>query len=297
MYRNLAPRPLGLAGCRDHELIELALTYRFAGITLNLERFQEQVQAKGISVAMRYWTSAKLRISSAEMTGSWAGPEVDMKTLATTIPEILSSLQELGCPLLTATLMAGHDELTYQKNFEHHCRRLDEMSQLLSSSPVKLALGFSALPADRAKYAHPFIQTVEALLALLQVVASPNIIAVVDLWHWTLGGGGVSEIERLGPDRIGDCLLADLPVGSSAATITSDQRFLPGTSGGIDAAAVLGLLARMRYAGPITPAPHSKQIQARTRDEAVGRVAQQLDELMRQAGLTSSSAMPTTASG
>ena len=57
MYKNLNAQALGISG-QDSELIELALSYGFKGLSLNLVDFAEQVASQGMARASRLLVSA-----------------------------------------------------------------------------------------------------------------------------------------------------------------------------------------------------------------------------------------------
>ena len=285
MYRNLAPRALGLAGCRDHELVELALTYRFTGIEYDLERFGEHVRMKGMDAARRYLTSAPLRVTPAALQLSWDENDDTAQQFLAKLPDWLNLAQELGCTQLVLQLSSGNDHRPYHENFEFHRRWLQQFAEVLAQSQFSLAVGFSAVRSDRGNRAHSFIDTPEALLALVKVMDADNFKAVVDLWQWTLGGGTMDQVRELGIARIADVRLADLPEGYSAEGTSHEDRLLPGSTGVVDHVAALQMLAEMDYDGSLTPVPHRRQLKVKSRDEGVERTAKQLDQLMEDAGL------------
>ena len=64
MYKNLNAESLGISA-RQHELIELALTYKFRGIDLDVDSLMKQVELHGTEHATRYLTSANVRIGAS----------------------------------------------------------------------------------------------------------------------------------------------------------------------------------------------------------------------------------------
>ena len=63
MFKNLNPSAIGVSG-HQSELIELALTYGFAGMDLNVAEFATRVRLKGMPYARRLIDSAKIRIGT-----------------------------------------------------------------------------------------------------------------------------------------------------------------------------------------------------------------------------------------
>ena len=63
MFKNLNLEVLGVSG-RTSEIIELALSFGFKGVDLDLVNFQQQVQVNGLARARRLLDSAKLKIGT-----------------------------------------------------------------------------------------------------------------------------------------------------------------------------------------------------------------------------------------
>ncbi|HEY6564424.1 MAG TPA: sugar phosphate isomerase/epimerase, partial [Pirellulaceae bacterium] len=284
MYRNLTPKALGLIGCRDNELVELAMTYRFLGMELNLQRFQDQVQAKGLEAARRYLCSAPLRLSSAELPLDWTGDDDRFASEMSRLPTLLDSAQSLECPLVYVQLMSASPDQPFQQNFELHCRRLASLAQATSERQLRLGLAFSAIRADSAGHPYPFIQSVEGFLAILKMVSASNICLILDTWHWTIGGGTLDQLRGLRPSQIGDVRLADLPTDVDPSTAEIEHRLLPSTQGIVRNLEVVSWLADVGYEGPLTPAPHRTQLGAASREQGVERATQSIDRLWEEAG-------------
>ncbi len=285
MFRNLSPHFLGLLGCRDHELIELALTHRFSGIELNLPRFQEQVQAKGMASARRYLQGAPLKMTTAQLPLSLAGSDAEFANELARLPGVLEIAQAMDCRVLYLSLTEPSELRPYHENFELHRRRVMQVAERMAADQFRLGLSFSAVRSESAGPSPPFLDTVEGLMALVKTVVAPNLCVIVDTWQWRLGKGTLAQIRELGPDRIGDVRLADLPGDWSLETVRSEDRYLPGSTGVVDNVETLKLLSDLHYAGPITPAPHRNQISAASREEAVERASQSLDKLFESAGI------------
>ena len=63
MFKNLNPLAIGVSG-HQSEIIELALTYGFAGMDLNMAEFASRARLKGMPYAKRLIQSAKIRIGT-----------------------------------------------------------------------------------------------------------------------------------------------------------------------------------------------------------------------------------------
>jgi sugar phosphate isomerase/epimerase len=266
--------------------VELALTYRFTGIELNLERFQEQVAAKGMTAASRYLQSAPLKLSTAELPIKLSGSDSEFSADLAKLESLATSAQELQCPVLYVTLESGSSNLVYHENFDLHRNRIAEIAGRLVPFELKLGLAFSAVASDRGGRPHPFVDSAEGILAMLRVVGAANLCLILDLWHWTVGKGTLEQIRQLGADRIGDLRLADLPKDYLRETVMHEDRFLPGTTEVVDCVGALKLLRTLDYRGPVTPTPNRKQLGAKSREQGVEKTSNQLDVLFQQSGLS-----------
>jgi len=63
MFKNLNPAAIGISG-HQSEIIELALTYGFAGIDLNIAEFATRARLKGLPYARRLIDSARIRVGT-----------------------------------------------------------------------------------------------------------------------------------------------------------------------------------------------------------------------------------------
>ena len=72
MQKSLSPSSLGISG-RQSELIELALTYGFRALEVDLDDLLKKAEKHGIAYATRFLTSARLSLSSFEVPIRWRG--------------------------------------------------------------------------------------------------------------------------------------------------------------------------------------------------------------------------------
>ena len=136
-----------------------------------------------------------------------------------------------------------------------------------------------------------FVQDVEGFCALVRACPSKNVGIVFDSWNWFLGGGDVSALEQLGAERVLAVRLADCREGANAAAATDDDCLLPSSTGVIDSAAYLAVLAGAELNLPVTAL--GKPLDgAPTRDALVGLAQDALDKTFEAAGLPSQTRRP-----
>ena len=276
MYRNLSPRALGFSGTVQSEIIELALTYGFRGMDLDIADFGQQVADFGMDHARRLIDSAKLKIGNVllpvRLTGSQADFEADMKRL----PGLMELATQLGCTRVLTVMEPANDERSFQDNFEFHRKRLAEIGAVLESKGAKLAVEFMGPAHLREGKQFEFIHDLDTALKLIQMVGSSSVGLLVDVWHLYTSGGSVEDIRKIPADKVVSVQLADAPADIPREQCKNTDRRLPGETGAIDCVLALEILRELGYDGPITPEPLGKKVVGQGREAAVRAAGQAL---------------------
>jgi sugar phosphate isomerase/epimerase len=284
MYKNLNAAALGVSG-RQSELIELALTYGFAGFDLDLPSFCKQVELRGLDHARRYLDSAHLKIGVYELPVRWDGDEGVFQEDLEKLPALAETAAAVGAKACYTTVMPACDDRPYHENFEFHRQRLGAIAEKLAPMETRLGLAFLAPSCFREGKQYGFIATPDALVTLMKTIVGDNLGLLIDLWHWRLAAGSLDAIRELGPQQVVMVRVADLPKDVEMDAVTDEHRLLPGTTGLVDTAASISLLAEIGYRGPVTPFPSPTQTTGETRDRIVQRAASALDTAIQAAGL------------
>jgi sugar phosphate isomerase/epimerase len=285
MFKNFNPTMLGLSG-HQSEIIELALTFGFTGIDLNMAEFATRVRLKGMPYAKRLLESAKLRVGTFPLPLEWDTDDETFQRDLKKLPEYAECAAELGCTRSTALLVPAGDTRPYHENFEFHRHRFQEICTTLKPTGVRLAVGFQAAEYLRRNQAFQFIHDFDALTLLLNMVAAPNLGLLLDIWEIVACGGSLETIRTLPPQQIVAVQVADMPAGVPLAELDEKSRLLPGGENGrIDVTAFLALLREMGYEGPVTVKPSRGAFQSRRRDVVVKQTAEALEKVWRAAGL------------
>jgi sugar phosphate isomerase/epimerase len=284
MFRNLNTEFLGVSG-RDSEIIELALSFGFKGIDLDLADFQQQVRTHGMPRARRLIDSAKLKIGTFRLPLVWDESDETYQQSLKSAEETLKLAAEIGATRAVTSLAPANDDRPYHENFEFHRRRLTEVGEILSPYGIRLGIEMNATAAARKDRAYQFIYTIDALAMLVSMVRATNVGIVLDPWQIRAGGGSIDDAQKVGGSRIVAVYLSDAPADVDPASLTEEQRSLPCEGGAIDSAAVLTRLALWGYDGPITPWTHRSRVAGIRRDQVVKLAGQKLDEAWKAAGL------------
>ncbi|QGJ72368.1 Sugar phosphate isomerase/epimerase [Planctomycetales bacterium 10988] len=284
MFKNLSPRALGFSGTIQSELIELALTYGFRSIDLDIVDFSEQVSDFGLEHSSRLIESAKLRIANFDLPLALdAEEEAYQKDLAR-LPLMAKLAQDLNCTRALATLPAGSDTLPMNENFELHRKRLAEVGEVLAKHDVQLAVNFIASKTARDKKTHEFIHDLEATLTLLKAVGAENVGLLLDTWQLYASGGSMEDIKTIPAEMIISVQLADAPKEKEISELKDTDRLFPGESGVIDLVGALKILKEVGYEGPVTPKTLRERIKGLGREQAVKIAGERLGEVWTAAG-------------
>jgi sugar phosphate isomerase/epimerase len=281
MFKNLSPSAIGISG-HQSEIIELALTFGFEGMELNVADFATRVRLKGMPYARRLIDSAKIRIGSFPLPVAWDADDDEFQKAVKKLPEYAQVAAEIGCTRATSTLAPASDGRPYHENFEFHRRRVAEVCAALDPAGVRLALGFQAAEHLRKDKPFQFIHDLDALTLLVNMTAAPNLGLLVDTWDLYACGGTVDTLRKIPSTQVVAVQVADMPLGE----VPENSRLLPGGENGrIDFVAVLAALSQIRYDGPVTPKPSRSVFQSRRRDVVVKQAGEAMDRIWRAAGI------------
>lgn len=291
MFKNLSPATLGASGSQS-EIIELALTYGFAGMDLNIVDFATTVRLKGVAYARRLLESARLRIGTFPLPFDGDADDAVFQRELKKLPEYAECAAGVGCTRCTALVAPASDSRPYHENFEFHRRRFQEICAVLEPAGIRLAVGFQAAENLRQNRAFQFIHDLDALTLLLSMVGAPNLGLLFDLWEIAAGGGSVESVGKLPPPEILAVQVADMPADIPLDQLDEKSRLFPGEEDSrLDFAGFFGLLRDKGYDGPVTVQPSRSLLQGRRRDLIVKQMSESLDKIMRP-GTSSASAKP-----
>jgi sugar phosphate isomerase/epimerase len=285
MFKNLSTEGIGVSG-RQSEIIELALSFGFKGIDLDLIDFQQQVKAHGLPHSRRLLDSARLKIGTFRLPLVWDDSDETYQQSVRELPELLKLATDIGAKRAVTTIAPANDARPYHENFEFHRRRLAEIGGLLAPAGIRLGIEFVAPAAARKDRAFQFIHTFDAVVTLVNMIRAPNIGAVIDPWQIHAAGSSLDDVRKLSADRIVAAYLSDAPPDADPAALTEGDRHLPGETGKIDSAAILTTLAEIGFDGPISPRAHRDRLAGMRREQIVKLAGERVDQAWKAAGLS-----------
>lgn len=284
MFKNLNPAAIGVSG-HQSEIIELALTYGFAGVDLNIVEFAARVRLKGMAYAKRLIESAKIRVGTFALPFDWDTDDDSFQKELKKLPEYADSARELGCTRCTAVLAPAGDSRPYHENFEFHRRRFQDICGILQPAGVRLAVGFQACEYLRRNRAFQFIHDLDALMLLLNMVTAPNLGLLLDIWEVVACGSSLDAVRKLPVNQIVAVQVAEMPADVPLGELDDKSRLLPGVENGrIDVAGFLAVMREMGYDGPVTLKPSRGAFQSRRREVIMKQASESLDKVMHAGG-------------
>ncbi len=285
MFKNLSVEGIGVSG-RQSEIIELALSFGFKGIDLDLADFHQQVQLHGLPHARRLLDSARLKYGAFRLPLVWDETDETYQAGVRQLPDLLKLAAEIGATRAVTTISPANDTRPYHENFEFHRRRLADVGGLLEPFKMRLAVEFVAPAAARKNRAFQFIHSFDAVVMLINMIRATNVGIVVDPWQIYAAGSNLEDIRKLPAERLVACYLSDAPAEIEPTALAESDRLLPGETGKIDSAAVLTLLAELGFDGPVTPRVHRERAAGMRRDQLVKLAAERTDQALKGAGLS-----------
>jgi sugar phosphate isomerase/epimerase len=285
MFKNLSTDGVGVSG-RQSEIIELALSFGFKGVDLDLLDFREQVKVHGLPHACRLLDSARLKIGTFRLPLTWDDSDEAYQAGLRALPELLDLAAGIGAKRAVTTIAPANDVRPYHENFEFHRRRLAEIGERLAADGMRLGIEFVASANARKNRAFQFIHSFDAVAMLVNMVRAPNIGAVIDPWQIIAAGSHLDEIRKLSADRIVAVSLSDAPADVDPTALGESDRLLPGETGQIDSAAILTMLAEIGFDGPVSPRAHRNRLAGMRRDQIVKLAGERVDQAWKAANLS-----------
>ncbi|HVX47431.1 MAG TPA: sugar phosphate isomerase/epimerase family protein [Mycobacteriales bacterium] len=217
------------------------------------------------------------------------GPGVDFNADAAKFGEQLAGLSEYGELLQSlgidrvGTWIKPWSDVTYRRNFARHVERIGLAAEILSANGIRLGLEYVGPKTLWSRDAYPFIHTLREALELLAAVGNDHVGVVLDSYHWFSSGETAEDVAALRPEQVIAVDMNDAIAGVPVDELIDGTRELPGATGVIDNAALLGALVQIGYQGPVKVEPFNAELRAKPAKEAVQLAADSLHKVLSSA--------------
>ncbi len=284
MYKNLNATVLGVSG-RQSELIELAMTYGFRGLDIDIVDLVKRTQRSEFDRAARYLLSSKMLVSGFETPIDLDTDDVSFEKAMLQLPAVIEVAGKVGARAGFIRLPSATDRLPFHEYFDVLRARVDRIAEIFDKNKVQLGLYFSVALENRENRQFKFIQDVAGFLAFFQACTSKSIGLVIDTFNWTVGGGTFDQLASIPGNRVAALRLSDTVTLPSIEEASLKMRTLAGTSGIIDNLKFVSILNKAGFDGPITSFGHASNFSGMTRDSIVAKSQDALDNVLAGAGL------------
>lgn len=253
MYKFLCTDGLGLT-MRQNELIELALTFDFKGIEIDMADMVGRADSMGMQFATQFVNSADVDIATYRLPLDLRTTDDDFAAEMTKLDRVCELSQAIQARQCYLTLASTHPELTYHENFEKHRARIHEIADRLQAVGVKLGLQFVAVKGPENEM--QFIHKPEELVALVAAINHDNVGLIVDTWNWQLAGATTETVTGLELGKVFEVRLADTPADATPENADRSQRMEPGTRDDSIAQGVLDWIRDSEQDNPVALTAH-----------------------------------------
>ncbi len=284
MYKNLNATVLGVSG-RQSELIELAMTYGFRGLDIDIVDLVKRTQRSEFDKASRYLLSSKMQVSGFDVPIDLDSDDASFEKALAQLPTSIEIAGKVGAAAGFLRLPAATDRLPFHEYFDVLRKRVDRIGEIFEKNNVKLGLYFSVAKEQRENRQFKFIQDVEGFLAFFKACTSSSVALVIDTFNWVVGGGTFNQLAEIPGDKVAALRLSDTESLPSINDASLTMRQLPGVTGIIDNVQFVSVLSKAGYEGSITCFAHASNFGGLTRDSIVAKSQDALDNVLASAGL------------
>ena len=284
MYKNLNATVLGVSG-RQSELIELAMTYGFRGLDIDIVDLVKRTQRSEFEKAARYLLSAKMLVSGFETPIDLDSDDATFEKTLALLPATIEIAGKVNARAGFLRLPAATDRLPFHEYFDVLRKRVDRIAEIFAANKVMLGLYFSTAIENRENRQFKFIQDVDGFLAFFHACTNESVGLVIDTFNWIVGGGNLDHLTSLTVEKILCVRLASSPEEFDISSASIDQRMMPTKDGLVDNSAIAKKLYAEGYRSSVTAFPSPAALGGKTRDAALANVVESLDEIFASADI------------
>ncbi len=285
MYKNFSAPLLGISG-RQSELIELALTYGFRGIDVDMTDMVKRSQRTDFEDASKYLRAADILIGGFNADVQLDADDSVFNGQLAALHPMAETAAKLNATRAFVNVPAATDRMPIHEYFEFLQTRLEQMGRILDGQGIRLGVAMNASSDSAEGKQFEAIRKAESLIALVKGVPSKNVGIVLDSWHWTVGGGTLDHLRSADPTRIAIVRLADIAADVDLSAAKPSDRIVPSTEGSIDQVGIVKWLSDVGYDGPVLPCSSAAKAKGQTRESIVNKAQEGIDAIFTAAGLT-----------
>ena len=281
MYKVLNLRGLGVSG-KQNELIELALTYGFQAVEIDMADLVGRHDAMGKQFACQFLQSAKTDMGTFRLPIKLGGTDEVYEASIAKLDTMLDLASTLNAKVCYVEIVPNNESYSFQECFEAHQARLQALAERFAPHNIKIGLLLQASKSAPADGTFKFVQTAEEMVTLVKAVNHPNVGICLDTWEWALGGGTVAQLTEAGiADNVTEVRLADVCPEADRDNIKSSHRTaLPANAAGSFSYEVMQAVVASGADLAVSVATDQSTFSGANRDKVVEAISKQLDLLI-----------------
>ena len=284
MYKILNSHGLGVSG-RQNELIELALTYKFNGVEVDMEDLVGRHDTLGKQFACQFLQSANIDVGTFLLPIELGVSNDDFSQYQKKLETICDLGETLGAKRCYIALEPTSEKFAFQENFEQHRSRIHDLGEQFEKHGMAIGLALQSAKAQASTGDYKFIQTAEELLTMAKTVGHKNVGVCLDTWEWVVGGGAMDQLADLDVNSITELRLADVSDDANLSAIKSSDRVAPGDGADSVSLKIVNHLLDNGFEGPFAMAPDVSMYAGKPRDSVVSAHSIRLDRLIARESL------------
>ncbi|MEO1524969.1 MAG: TIM barrel protein [Planctomycetota bacterium] len=297
MLKNFSPKALGING-RQSELIELALTYGFRSMDIDMYeilrrsgRTSAEDAAKFVKAAMIDERVGKDKMGRLEGIGGFElevnldATDEEFKAQVATLHPLVELAEDLEATRAYITLPAATDSMPYHEFFDAQGTRVKQIAEVLGTKNIQLGISFDGSREPEHGKQYDFVRNVEGLIAFVKSVGVANVGYIIDTWDWVVGDGGMDQLSEIAGSDIIAIRLGTLAADVDPAKATRGDRELPTLEGGLNHVSVVKQAIQAGFEGPICPSASPSRYKGQTRENTVKQSQEAIDKISEEAGL------------
>ncbi len=284
MLKNFSPQGLGITG-RQSELIELALTYAFRGMEVNMMDMLKRSQRTSFEDASKYLRAAEIKIGTFDVGVNLDVSDEEFATELAQVHPLAEIAHQLEAQTATLRVPAATDTAAFPEFFETISKRISQIAAVLAEKNIRLGIAFLSGAEKTEGKQFPFVNNVESFLALVKNIQGDNIGYVIDTFDWHLGGGTLEQIKQVPAEKIVAVRFGELAEGVDVDSATTADRVLPTVDGPLNHVEIAKYLADAKVNAAVMPTASGAQYKERTREATVNAAQEAIDAIFEGAGL------------
>ncbi len=284
MFKNFSAGLLGING-RQIELIELALTYGFRGMDIDMADMLRRSQRTDLNDATKYLRATDIKIGGFDIGVSLDADDDAFASAVATLHPMAEIAKELKVKRAYLRLPAATNRLPFPEYFETQRARLNQIADVLAPREIRLGVSFSAGRELAEGKEFEFVRDVESFLALVNSVPAANIGFIIDTFDWVVGKGTLAQLTGIPAEKLVAVRLGSVAKDADAANIKTTDRVLPEKDGALSHVSVVSHLKAVDFGGPVSPTGSSSRYKGQTRESTVQKAQEAIDGISKDAGV------------